>query len=876
MEWLIILAMGVALYQLWRRIERLEERLAMQEMLARVPIVPPLPAQRDAQPEPPPITAAPVIAPPALDVPRPATVPAVRRTIARVVGAAAARTGSSAVPAAPAARSASPDPHASRPLSVNFEELFGRRLPIWAGGITLAIAGFFLVAYAIDLGLLSPFVRVLLGFAFGAGLLKAAFLAERMKDKVDDPRVPQALAGAGLATLYACFYLAGSEYGLIGSGLAFLGLAGVTVAAVWLSYRFGLPCAVIGLIGGFAAPMIVDADEANLPLLSIYLALVSGGLALTGRRQGRGWLGQAALIGGLLWGLLLTLSQDLGFADQLFVGLYLVAMGAGLPAIVGELPSRAWLRAGAGGFAALQLAALIDRGDYALLTWGLFGLLAAALAVLGWRERALRDASVLATAVAALLLAFWPDPAVWQFALVAGGLAVVLAGAPLAHVWRGTAQRGDVVQLAGAAPAFGFAAIWQFGNLFSEFDPVLAAALLALAALPAAAAWRSGHGDWRRWLFETSAAGTLVLALSAVVSMEWGATTYAIAALVVAFALPGRIAAARTLAAATAWFAAWPLTMWLDAGGNALWGTRFALIDIAPWWETLRYLVPGVVAGLIVAWRGAPFARSQTTRAIAAAAGIGGAIAAHSLYKLVFAIGSDAQFVTLGLAERTVWEALLVAGAAGLWQLHARFAGARIAAAALAGAALAHFAWFSLLLHNPLWTAQAVGPVPLANLVTASFAVAIAALLVLHEVTPATWRPGIAIAIMVLLPVLAITLLRQAFGGTLLNDGALGEGEDLLRSLAGIVLAALYLWWGARAGDRLWRIGSLALMLLAVGKVFLLDAAVLSGLARIASFLALGFSLIGIGWFYARVLARAAAEVRPAAIPEQDMPSGGG
>ena len=43
-------------------------------------------------------------------------------------------------------------------------------------------------------------------------------------------------------------------------------------------------------------------------------------------------------------------------------------------------------------------------------------------------------------------------------------------------------------------------------------------------------------------------------------------------------------------------------------------------------------------------------------------------------------------------------------------------------------------------------------------------------------------------------------------------------------------------------------------MLAAVAKVFLSDAAGLDGLARIASFAALGFSLIGIGWLYARYL----------------------
>jgi uncharacterized membrane protein len=41
---------------------------------------------------------------------------------------------------------------AMRRAAINFEELFGRKLPIWAGGITLAIAGVLIVKYAIDQG----------------------------------------------------------------------------------------------------------------------------------------------------------------------------------------------------------------------------------------------------------------------------------------------------------------------------------------------------------------------------------------------------------------------------------------------------------------------------------------------------------------------------------------------------------------------------------------------------------------------------------------------------------------------------------------------------------------------------------------------------
>ena len=271
-------------------------------------------------------------------------------------------------------------------------------------------------------------------------------------------------------------------------------------------------------------------------------------------------------------------------------------------------------------------------------------------------------------------------------------------------------------------------------------------------------------------------------------------------------------------------------------------------------------LVPGALAFLVLAWRQAGIGSRHVVRGFAALGGAGAVIALHSFYKLGFAIEGYTRFMNYGLAERTGWEALLVAAAFALTQVQGRFGAARAAAIAMLGAALAHFGWFTLLWHNPLWNAQAVGPVWLANLALAAYAVAVAALAVLKPLGNAAWRRAADIAIMALLPVLAITLLRQAFSGSILTTVPMGQGEDLLRSLAGIVLAIGYLLWGARAEDRTWRIGSLVLMILAVGKVFIVDAAVLDGLARIGSFLALGFSLIGIGWFYSRILSRPKSE----------------
>ena len=53
---------------------------------------------------------------------------------------------------------------------------------------------------------------------------------------------------------------------------------------------------------------------------------------------------------------------------------------------------------------------------------------------------------------------------------------------------------------------------------------------------------------------------------------------------------------------------------------------------------------------------------------------------------------------------------------------------------------------------------------------------------------------------------------------------------------------------------KLLRVAGLALLTAVTFKVFLIDAAALTGVLRILSFLGLGIALIGIGWAYGRIM----------------------
>ena len=87
-------------------------------------------------------------------------------------------------------------------------------------------------------------------------------------------------------------------------------------------------------------------------------------------------------------------------------------------------------------------------------------------------------------------------------------------------------------------------------------------------------------------------------------------------------------------------------------------------------------------------------------------------------------------------------------------------------------------------------------------------------------------------------------------------------------SPAWIGYAVALLAWGAYRTRRAPRYASLAILLLALAKVFLIDMANLEGAARAGSFIGLGASLIGIALFYQRYVFSATGAAPPDSAPD--------
>jgi uncharacterized membrane protein len=774
-----------------------------------------------------------------------------------------------------------PSPAFKNPLAgASFEDLVGGKLPIWIGGIALIFAGFFLVRYTIEVGLLGPDARSIIATFFALLLIALSDFGGKLpklgESFTADPRVGQSLAGAGVATLYGTLYMASEIYGLVAMPMSFILVVAVTSIAFALSLRHGPPTALMGLIGGFAAPWVAGMGASNLPTLLLYLAVFIA--ALFGLAIWRRWLWLLVLAsgGGAAWSFAMLLSAD---GNLSALGLFILLVAAAAIFTLdrfGETESR-WAdvaRFAPMALALVQLAMLLPQMEFSPMAWTFYGALSALALALAWRDT--RHMPIL---FGALLLCLVPLGTGWDEngptnIMIAATLGLgLLFGVP-AHLRarNENAPRNYWAMLALLAQLVPFVAAFLGRNgAFEDNDWGLICALLV-----APAAWIAWQ--WRQAESRTDSAVQLASAGLAA-AMAWMALGFwlpedvmATGALAIAAALAAW--ATQTVGKGISRLAAIPLIIgglmilfgslgFLDAFGNAISGQRLMLSRL-PLIEdaALRTLLPSTVA-LGIAFL-PMFRLGNWMRPFAGAVG-GTGVAAFIwlLAKQVSGIDSPSQFIMLGFAERVVITQLLFIGGwiafyrAGAWSSPL----AKLGSAAFA-LALLRLVWLDLVAFNPVIVPQAVGPAPIANLATIHLGLSalwlwlvarLPLLRALGEMVPRL----VEIASLGLMVLTALATVRQLMQGSILSGGVLSTGENYLYSAALLALSIGWLARGMMAGSKLLRLAGLALLTAVTLKVFLIDAAALTGVLRILSFLGLGIALIGIGWAYGRVMGTA-------------------
>jgi len=748
---------------------------------------------------------------------------------------------------APAPRPAVPEPRPEPRISL--ESLIGGRLPIWIGGAALVLAGVFLVRYSIESGLLGPATRTVLAALFGVALVAASEVARRLPATRDDPRVAQALAGAGIASLYGTLYMAAALYHLIAPLSAFVAVVLVTAAAMALALRHGPPTAAMALIGGFAAPLVAGFDAAGIGPLLVYLALFTAALFGLAIHRGWGWLALAASVVGFAWINFLIVMLQGRSGDLSAVGAFTMLLAAGASA---ALPATGlhnrWLRIAplVSGF--VQLLALAPALDFDGLAWSFYLILAAAALFLAWRQTVYLPGALAALGLLLVLESLallQPERSATPVAAIVAALLFALPGHFLAtrrSAWTALALGGTAGPLLIAhacapsllsAPAWGVLELvataacahlaWRLRG--AEDDPALTGATL-LAGLLAALGLAQLFPD--AWL---AVPLTLVLAGLAGWARVAGAPRL--------FELPVLPFVAALLAAAL------PISALADLVFGSIAGDRLPYLRLPDLGTLFRTLALPVAAVLLLLLDPRQFGR--TRRVAGTTAILFGILLLYALAKQLFAIATLPRFVTLGFVER----ALLTQACFGTGWYLLRSGRLRSLGGVLFTLGLCRFVWFDCVVLNPAWVEQQVGATPLFN------AAAIHAGLAAFWLWTLVPKRPVRVAAASLTLVAALAIVRQATHGSLLT-GPIGTAENGGYSAVLLGVALFWLWRGIATTAHDLRIAGLVLLTLVTFKVFLVDAAALDGILRILSFLALGVALIGIGWAYGRFVGKPA------------------
>jgi len=772
----------------------------------------------------------------------------------------------------------------------NLEESLTSRWFVWLGAVAVALAGTFLVKYTIDEGYLGPAARCVLGFLLGAALIVGGEWLRRrpLQQAIAAMRadyVPPALTASGLFIAFASIYAAYGLYALLGPLAALLALAAVALLSVGLSLLQGMFVALLGVLGGFLTPALIVTPHPDAWGLFAYLAVIEAAALAVARYKGWWWLALATLAGVAVWPVL-WMAGGWHAGDEIPLGAFAFVRHGWESTDTGptwldtirtlHAPERAvWI---AGGVIALLVLGAAQAAHFSTAALILAGIVAVLYMLMGRRDAVFDGLPVLMALVAVVLSAAMPLPS-----------AVTLSTTPHAPLVPPSLNAYVTAMLAFGAlfGAGGFVSLWGARRpvvwaavsagvpvaLFAvaycrivdlKVDFFWAAISMALAAVSLVAAERvARHRDapGMTEVLGLYAAGVIAfLSLAATMSLREAWLTVALSLQLPLLALVYRHIAVRPLEILAA----------LVAGA--------VLVRLVLNMDILSYPVAGVFGWVLYGYGvpAASFAGAAILLRRRAPETLLMLLDAGALVFFVLLISLEIRIALLGhlavpeyrLPEQSLqalsW--LAIGTVLTLYNQRAPNRVALVGSRLLVLAAAIQVFLLHLLAANPVLTHEFVGNWPLFDVLFLAYAVPAAFAFVLSVLYQRDGEPLLAriagIAGFVLLFAYITLEVRHAFQGPTLWEWNRSDAESYAYSVVWLAYAVTLLALGIAFTQAFLRYASLAILVIVVLKVFLLDMSGLTGLLRVASFLGLGLSLVGIGLVYQRFVFPAPA--RPA------------
>jgi uncharacterized membrane protein len=162
-------------------------------------------------------------------------------------------------------------------LNSNMEDFIGTNLISKIGVGAIVIGMGIGLKYAIDHDLISPLMRVLLGYLVG-GILLVLSYRSRSKYEV----FGAVLFSGATALLFFTTYAAYTYYALLPQGVTFGIMVALTVYVVAEALRFDQEVmAHFGLVGAYAVPYLLGEDPEGITFLFTYITIVNLGILFT-------------------------------------------------------------------------------------------------------------------------------------------------------------------------------------------------------------------------------------------------------------------------------------------------------------------------------------------------------------------------------------------------------------------------------------------------------------------------------------------------------------------------------------------------------------------------------------------------------------------
>ena len=759
-------------------------------------------------------------------------------------------------------------------------------------GLSLALAGIFLVQYGVERGLLPPPLRILAALLLGAALVAGGeYVLRRFGDgeMSSTAYLPSVFSGAGMVTLFGAIFAARGLYDLINPAVAFAGLSFVGTAAIALGWRYGPLLSAIGVTGSIAAPFLVGGSSSNPSwLFGYFLIIACAGLTIDALQR---------------WAWISVLSLVLAFGASA-----LVALGAG-PITYVPLQVAVIVLAGAG--IAIPRLEVMPRHDgptffitlftndgedkSAFPTYvAAFPLLAACAVILltVWADA---DPQTFRTAVAitsasAMGLMVWTrrapaltvlpalpwlalvllvplgvevwqaDAAAWSApdgtmplspsVLVGLGIAISLVAA-----WRSFIDHQGRYIFAGfaglAAPALAIAmdVFWHPGDIFVSYGWALHALIIAIIMMGLAERFHKadGYEDRLRVSFAVLS-GLASIAFAMVILFSQAALTAALSVTIV------------TAAALDRRFTLPPMAVYVAIGVVVIMSRLVVDPGLdwarqAPLWEMLLShggaLIAFAASWVLLLGKGRQAAQIMLDSAAFASGGILLSLLLYRAIKAVAGIGAVDSHWSLGLGA-TIWLALSIAQLRRQQiggKLNTIRAGLAIVFIGLSGLALLG----ALTVSNPLFNTREIvlGPILLTSLIAAYLLPAALCGLAARFLTQqeAGIRRAFAIASAALTTLwFGLTIRHFWRGGSDFALPGIGQGELYTYTLTLLAVGAALFYRAIAKADALLRKAGLVIIGIAIAKVFLIDISGLDGLTRVFSLLILGLALAALAW----------------------------